>query len=92
MLKSLAYCGILLSGIGFIVLAMIHAQGESVDQITGDVTDAYGDVPTIPDEFGRAPSGQALVASDRAASRLAPPGFDPSRTSHSPLNTEKGQR
>lgn len=27
----------------------------------------------------RAPSGQALVASDQAASRLAPEGFDPSR-------------
>lgn len=29
---------------------------------------------------GRAPSGQALVASDQAASRLAPTGFDPSRS------------
>ena len=28
--------------------------------------------------FGRASSGQALVF-DQAASRLAPPGFDPSR-------------
>jgi hypothetical protein len=28
---------------------------------------------------GRVPSGQALVASDQAASRLGPSGFDPSR-------------
>jgi hypothetical protein len=30
-------------------------------------------------DSGRAPSGQALVASDQAVSRLAPAGFDPSR-------------
>lgn len=30
-------------------------------------------------DSGRAPSGQALAASDQAASRLAPSGFDPSR-------------
>jgi hypothetical protein len=39
MLKSLAYCGILLSGVGAIVLAMIHAQGESADELTHDITD-----------------------------------------------------
>jgi hypothetical protein len=40
MLKSLAYCGILFSGVGFIVLAMIHAQGESVDYLTDNISDA----------------------------------------------------
>ena len=51
MLKSLAYCGILFSGIGFIVLAMIHAQGESVDQITGDVSDADSRTAALADEI-----------------------------------------
>jgi hypothetical protein len=43
MLKSLAYCGILLSGVGAIVLAMIHAQG--------DPDDIYGDVISLPPEI-----------------------------------------
>jgi hypothetical protein len=69
-LKSLAYCGILLSGVGAIVLAMIHAQG--------DPDDIYGDVVELP-------PGASLRETGSHASRHArcavdgPSGVDPAR-------------